>query len=102
LSNLLRRIDLMRLSILTLAAVAALATPAFAQSGGLTPPNEQVNCTEWTRKLETGLEVIAPTPRRNVSAAQAALQRAKAAQQGSQWYACSVAADSGLRALDAG
>jgi hypothetical protein len=91
----------MRRSILTLAAFVALATPAFAQ-GGLTPPNEQVNCTEWTRKLETGLEVIAPTPRRNFNSAQAALQRAKTAQQASQWFSCSVAAESGLRALDAG
>jgi hypothetical protein len=87
--------------ILAAAAVMALTAPALAQ-GGYTPPNEQVNCTEWTRKLETGLEVIAPTPTKRVEAARNALQKAKQEQQASRWYACAVAADSGLRALDAG
>jgi hypothetical protein len=91
----------MRRIILAAASVAALAAPAFAQ-GGYTPPTEQANCTEWTRKLETGLEVIAPTPVHRVEAARASLQKAKSEQQAGHFYACAVAADSGLRALDAG
>jgi hypothetical protein len=91
----------MRRIILAAASVVALGVPAFAQ-GGYTPPNEQVNCTEWTRKLETGLEVIAPTPMHRVDAARAALQKAKSEQQAGRYYACAAAADSGLRTLDAG
>ena len=94
----------MRRLILTFAAFAAFAAPAFAQSagGGYRPPNDQVNCTVWARKLETGLEVVAPVPPKNFNSAQAALQKAKSAQQAGRWFACSVAADSGLRALEAG
>jgi hypothetical protein len=91
----------MRSLTYTVVALFALAAPAFAQ-GGYTPPNEQVDCTEWTRKLETGLEVIAPAPGKNFDLARAQLQRAKSEQQAGKWYACSAAADTGLRALNAG
>lgn len=91
----------MRRIILAAASVFALAAPALAQ-GGYTPPDPQTNCTEWTRKLETGLEVIAPTPVHRVDAARAALQKAKAEQQAGKYFSCSEAANSGLRALDAG
>jgi hypothetical protein len=92
----------MRRTMLTLAALAAFAAPAFAQTGGYTPPREEVNCNEWTRKLETGLEVIAPGPNKRLEAARAALQKAKSEQAAGKYYACAVAADSGIRALDAG
>jgi hypothetical protein len=91
----------MRRIILAAASVLALAVPALAQ-GGYTPPNEQTDCTEWTRKLETGLEVIAPTPVHRVEAARAALQKAKSEQQAGHYYSCAAAADSGLKTLDAG
>jgi hypothetical protein len=92
----------MRRTMLTAAALALLATPAFGQSNGLEPRDDQQNCQDWTRKLETGVEVIASTPTNNKQRAQAALQQAKSQQQASKWYACAVAADGGLRALDAG
>lgn len=92
----------MRRTTLMAAALVVLAGPAFVQAAGYTPPNEQVNCNEWTRKLETGLEVIAPTPPKNMDRARASLQSAKTQQQAGKWYACAVAADTGLRALDAG
>lgn len=90
----------MRIALVAV-AVAALAAPALAQ-GGYTPPDPQNNCTEWTRKLETGLEVIAPAPGQRVEAARSSLQRAKSEQQAGRWHSCAVAADSGLRALNAG
>jgi hypothetical protein len=91
----------MRPMTLAFAAALILAAPGFAQTG-YSPPNEEVECKDGTRKLETGLEVIAPGPRKNHDAARAALQRAKNELQAGKWYACSVAAESGLRALDAG
>ena len=91
----------MRRIILAAASILVLGAPAFAQ-GGYAPPNEQMDCTEWTRKLETGLEVIAPTPVHRVEAARAALQKAKSEQQAGHYYACATAADGGLRALNAG
>jgi hypothetical protein len=91
----------MRRIILAAASVLALAVPALAQ-GGYTPPDPQTDCTEWTQKLATGIEVIAPTPVHRVDAARAALQKAKSEQQAGHYYSCAKAADSGLRALDAG
>jgi hypothetical protein len=92
----------MRRTILGAAVLLAWAAPVGAQTAGFTPPAEEVNCKEWTRRLELGVEVIAPTPVNRVNEAAAALQKARAEMQAGRWFACSVAADSGLRALNAG
>jgi hypothetical protein len=91
----------MRRTMLGAVVLIAAAAPVGAQTG-YAPPPEEVNCKEWTRRLELGVEVIAPTSVNRVNDAAAALQKAKSEMQAGRWFSCSVAADSGLRALNAG
>lgn len=93
--------------ILMAAATAAIAlagasTSALAQQA-LTwpPPPDQQLCMFWTAKLERGIEVIG-APAAEIDKARNQLAGAKSQQQAGKWYACSVAAKSGLDTLKAG
>jgi hypothetical protein len=65
------------------------------------PPNYQVVCTEGVKKLDTGIEVIGASAAK-IRAAQADSATAKKQMAASNWYPCAVAAEKGLRELDAG
>ena len=95
----------MRRLSLCLAAAGLLAGAATFQAqgqvSGYVPPNDQANCTDWTRKLEAGIEVIGAKPNR-VAEAQKQLEAAKRQQAAGKFFECATAASNGLRALDAG
>ena len=91
---------------IALVAAGLLAGAASFQahsqmSGPYVPPNDQADCTDWTRKLEAGLEVIGASAGAKASA-QKSLEAAKSAQSAGKFQACATAAASGIRALDAG
>jgi hypothetical protein len=79
----------------------AASFQAHGQAGPYVPPNDQANCTDWTRKLEAGLEVIGASAGAKASA-QKALETAKKEQAAGKFYNCATAASNGIRALDAG
>jgi hypothetical protein len=70
-------------------------------SGPYVPANDQANCTDWTRKLQAGIEVIGASAGAKASA-QKSLEAAKSAQAAGKFQACATAASNGIRALDAG
>jgi hypothetical protein len=91
---------------IALVAAGLLAGAAGFQAHGqmagpYVPPNDQANCTDWTRKLQAGLEVIGASPGAKASA-QKSLEAAKSAQAAGKFQACATAASRGINALDAG
>ena len=48
------------LSVAVIAAGLLAGAAGFEAHGAgpYVPPNDQANCTDWTRKLEAGIEVI--------------------------------------------
>jgi hypothetical protein len=91
---------------IALVAAGLLAGAAGFQAHGQTagpyvPPNDQANCTDWTRKLQAGLEVIGASAGAKASA-QKSLEAAKSAQAAGKFQACATAASRGINALDAG
>ena len=82
-------------------AASAAQFGAFGQIPAYVPPNDMAECTEWTKKLESGVEVIGASASQ-LAAARKQLEAAKQAQTAGQWYSCSQAAASGIRTLNAG
>ena len=74
---------------------------AVGQVPAYVPPNDMAECTDWTKKLENGVEVIGATASR-IAEARKQLETAKRAQTAGQWYSCSQAAAAGIRSLNAG
>jgi hypothetical protein len=84
-----------------LAGAASFQAQSQGMAGPYVPPNDQADCTDWTRKLEAGIAVIA-APASAIASAQKSLDNAKQQQAAGKFQACAAAASSGIRALDAG
>ena len=84
-----------------LAGAAGFQAHGQGMAGPYVLPNDQANCTDWTRKLQAGLEVIGASAGAKASA-QKSLEAAKSAQAAGKFQACATAASRGINALDAG
>lgn len=93
----------MRTLALSAAAVSLLilsAAPAAHAEKAYIPTSPQTDCTTWTQKLETGVQVIGATPS-ELATAQSDLSKAKQAMERQQWHSCANAAAAGLKTLRA-